>query len=233
MIKKILQSNITTLVASVLAIGLIGYGGVHAVQAAPRIESADYRAQVQLSNINTCIVENDKLVVGEDSLLQNWPANGETFAIGKTYAEELAVRNANDGVDDSEGEGIDEYVRVSVYRYWTDAEGKEIKNTSLKPSYIDLHFVEDDGWTIDEASSTPERTVLYYNKILKPDETTTPFADKLTIKSDVTTAVSSGTYSYEGAYFHIKVVADAVQTHNGEQAMTSAWGLSYPVEGVE
>ena len=33
-----------------------------------------------------------------------------------------------------------------------------------------------------------------------------------------------GTLAYKGRTFEIKAVADAVQTHNAEDAMTGAWG---------
>ena len=38
-------------------------------------------------------------------------------------------------------------------------------------------------------------------------------------------------YDYDGLHFVIEVEADAVQTHNAQSAMTSAWGVSYPVDG--
>lgn len=219
---KLLSSSITTLVASVLAIGLIGYGGIRTVQAAPRVLSEFYGVQVKLTNIDTAIVENGTIVEGPDSLLIGWP-HDETFAIGKAYDEALAVKN----VGDADEGGIDEYVRVTVRTYWTDAEGNEIKNTSLKPQYIDLHFLEGNGWTIDKKASTPERTVLYYSEILAPGETSAPFTDTLAISSEVTTAISGeGTFAYEGVDFHIAVVADAVQTHNADDAKSGAWGVS-------
>lgn len=222
MLKKLMSSSITTLVASVLAIGLIGYGGIRTVQAAPRVLSEFYGVQVKLTNIDTAIVENGSIVEGPDSLLQNWPAN-DTFAIGRAFDEALAVRNVGDASDG----GIDEYVRVTVRTYWTDAEGNELKDTSLKPSYINLHFLEGNGWSIDKAASTPERTVLYYSEILAPGETSAPFTDTLAISSEVTTAISGqGEFAYEGVDFHISVVADAVQTHNASDAMGSAWGVS-------
>lgn len=223
MVKKLLRSSITTLVASALAIAFIAYGGIHTVQAAPRIVSEYYGAQVQLSNIDTALTENGKVVEGDGALLQSWPA-GEDFAIGKTYDEVLAVQNTGDA---NKG-GIDEYVRVTVRRYWTDAQGNEIKkDTGLKPEYIDLHFMESNGWTIDTDASTAERTVLYYSDILAPGESSAPFADKLSISSEALTAVSAeGAFAYENATFHIEAVVDAVQTHNASDAKSSAWGTS-------
>ena len=50
----------------------------------------------------------------------------------------------------------------------------------------------------------------------------------MTISPKVITAISNanGTanYQYDGVTFQIKATVDAVQTHNGREAMTSAWG---------
>lgn len=221
--KKYLSSSTATIVLFALAALLLGFGGINAIQAAPRIESADYRAQVQLTNINVAITENGTLRDTNEALLTDLlsRAGDSELKIGKTYDEVLAVRNTRRPSSTNEGEGIDEYVRVSVYRYWTDENGKAV---NLNPDYIKLNFLTDNGWTIDEAASTPERTVLYYKDIVPVDGDTEPFADKITIDSAVSTAVSGGAYDYESVNFHVKVTADAVQTHNGTEAMTSAWG---------
>lgn len=228
--KKVLSSPIATVVLFALAAVMLGFGGINAIQAAPRIESADYRAQVQLTNINVAVTENGNVVEGDGALLTGLASSGD-FKIGKTYDEVLAVRNTQHPSSTNEGEGIEEYVRVSVYRYWTDDKGKAV---NLDPSLIKLNFRTDNGWTIDEAASTSERTVLYYKDILpvyeggKPavdanDEPavgdTNAFADTITIDGEV-----AKKYAYANAQFHIKVTADAVQTHNGTEAMTSAWG---------
>lgn len=221
--KKILSSPKATIVLFALAALLLGFGGINAIQAAPRIESADYRAQVQLSNINVAVTENGSVKDEQEELLADMLTRaGDTeLKIGKAYDEVLAVRNTRRPSSTNEGEGIPEYVRVSVYRYWTDGNGKAV---NLNPEYIKLNFLTDNGWTIDEAASTPERTVLYYKDIVEVDGETTPFVDKVTIDSAVTTQISGGDYDYENYDFHVKVTADAVQTHNGAEAMNSAWG---------
>lgn len=218
--KNFMRSPKATIVLFVLAAVLLVFGGINAIQAAPRIESADYRAQVQLTNINVAVTENGNVVEGDGALLTNLAKSGE-FKIGQTFKDELAVRNTKHPSSTNEGEGIDEYVRVSVYRYWTDGNGKAV---NLKPDYIKLNFLTDNGWTIDEAASTPERTVLYYKDIVPVNGDTNPFADSVTIDSAVATAISNGNYDYNNIKFHVKVTADAVQTHNGDEAMTSAWG---------
>ena len=223
---KFLRSPMATVVLFALAAALLAFGGINAIQAAPRIESEDYRAQVQLTNINVAVTENGKVVEGDGTLLKDLAASGD-IKIGQTYKEELGVRNTKHPSSTNEGEGIDEYVRVSVYRYWTDGNGKAV---NLKPEYIELHFLTDDGWVIDDAASTPERTVLYYvgndeDKGIVPVGKDTPlFADAITINSAVATDIKDGNFAYNNVNFHVKVTADAVQTHNGTEAMTSAWG---------
>lgn len=217
--KKHLSTPVATVALFALAVLLLGFGGINAIQAAPRIESTDYRAQVQLSNINVAIVENGSVVEDDGELLTKLA--GADFRLGKKYDEVLSVRNTPNDNDAEEDAGIPEYVRVSVYRYWTDDTGKAV---NLDPSLIRLNFLTDDGWTIDEAASTPERTVLYYAEPLEVGKETPAFADALTVDSAVATAVANGSYQYDNVSFHVKVSADAVQTHSGEEAMVSAWG---------
>ena len=51
------------------------------------------------------------------------------------------------------------------------------------------------------------------------------FMDSVTIDGKVARAISADkTLDYDGVTFHIQVVADGVQDHNGDAAMTSAWG---------
>ena len=219
MLKSVMRSPVIIAALFVVAVALLGFGTVGAVQAAPRIQSADYRAEVVLTDIETALTENGDIVEGDDTLLHSLVPKGQKFAVGKTYDEVLAVRNVG---------AIDEYVRVTVSLFWEDASGKRV---NLDPSYIQLHFVEGDGWTIDTEASTPERTVLYYATPISPGDDTTPFADTLRIDSKVLTEVTAtddgDVYDYSkdnGVKFRIKAVADAVQTHNGEAAMTGAWG---------
>lgn len=214
MVKKFLRSPIATAALSVLAIGMILFGGIHTIQAAPRVISDYYGAQVKLSEIKTALVENGTAVDDGAALLSSLA--DVKVQPGNRYDETLAVRNTGD---------IAEYVRVTVYTYWTDADGNAIKATDLDPSYIRLNFDECPGWTIDTDASTPERTVLYYGDYIEPGDTTDPFVTKLAISSEVSTAISGdGAFEYEGVTFHVKAVADAVQQHNGDKAMTSAWG---------
>ena len=220
MMKKCLRTPLATAVLFALAAGLIGFGGVNAAAAAPRVESRQYGAEVVLSDMSTSLVETNvgyagKTVAssaGSEALLEGLVPKDEAIVTGKEYQEELAVVNDGD---------IPQYVRVTVYRYWTDGEGKEI---DLDPSLIDVKWNEAD-WTIDDDASTDERTVLYYSDVLAPGATSAPVTETIAIDSAVLTAIGEGgEFEYEGVTFGLKARVDAVQDHNGTQAMTGAWG---------
>ena len=233
MIKRVVQSPAFLVVLFLVALALVLVGGIGAAQSAPRIQSADWRGQVELTDISTSLLENGGVVAskdGEDTspgevkgldekglisdyFFQANEKNGlktpDDFAVGKTYKEELSVRN--DGT-------IPEYVRVTVYRYWVDADGN--KCTNLKPDYIEMDLAGT-GWTEDADAKTQERTVLYYADIVGVGDTTKIFNTTLRINPAVLSDPD-----YDGKQFRVKAVVDAVQTHNADKAKLSAWGTS-------
>ncbi len=227
--KRIITSPVVTALLFVLAAGLIGFGGVNTAQAALTINSRDFGAQVQLASINTSLVETNaggsRVVAAEGvevPLVEGTLVpDGEKFQIGKKYQEELTV--SNDGA-------IDEFVRVTVYKYWVDAEGNPIKKTDLDPKLIELEF-DTSKWTIDTEASTEERTVLYYQGTLAAGDETAPLTKSIKISPVTLGKVATGKYSYEGVEFQLKAVVDAVQTHNGNDAMVGAWGQTYSQVG--
>ena len=246
MLKKWLSSPAVTTVLFVLAAGLILFGGINGAQAAPRILSTFYGAQVELDDIDVALTETNTDVIPSQAievhgdgtaddhvpLLQNLVPEGEDFQVGRTYTEKLAVRNTQNAKNDegttSEGRIIKEYVRVTVYKYWVrkNADGTFTKALDLDPDYIKLHFVTDNGWTEDKDSSTSERTVLYWGDIVYPmgneeglPSDTDYFTDTLTIDP---AAIKNP--AYKNAIFRVEAVVDAVQTHNADDAMMSAWG---------
>lgn len=254
MLKSVMRSPLITVVIFVLAAALLGFGTIGAVQAAPRLQSHDYQAEVKLTNIETALTENGKVREGDNDLLTTFLAdNGDSeLKIGKTYPYKLGVRN----VADADSGGIEQHVRVTVHKFWalTDNgnpltyDGKPLnpnsaegKAYSLDPALIELHFVEGgegDHWIIDEDASTDERTVLYYSGILEPGQDSPAFTDTLTINGKVVTDVKrladgSDEFNYEGVQFRIKATVDAVQTHNGEAALDGTWGQHKYVEKIE
>ena len=93
------------------------------------------------------------------------------------------------------------------------------------------------GWLVDEAASTEERTVLYWPQILPVGKTTPEFLDSLKISEKIASKVKKETTT-EGAYttvtttflyddvsFLVEAEVDAVQTHNAKDAIKSAWGI--------
>ncbi len=253
MLKNLLRSPLATIGLFVVAAVLIGFGGINAVRAAPSIQSTWFGAQVELDDIDVALTEQSagedspRVVHGDDALLTLMVPDGEEFTIGKTYDEKLGVLNTqnglnNNGVVDDGSRIIKEYVRVTVYKYWTrtDENGKTVKATDLDPAKIKLNFVEGDGWTIDRSApgfggraedyngGKGERTVLYYSSIVEPGKSTTNFTDRLSIDSSVLDEDK-----YKDATFRIEAVVDAVQTHNGSDAMMSAWGNTMITVGAD
>lgn len=219
---------------------------VGSTQAALTYYSENYSAEVTVSNIGVSLLENGKQVsrrnyIENDSwdqvsgkLLTKLLAENEELVLGKTYAEELKVENSG---------SIDSYVRVIVRKSWQDAEG--VKDTKLSPELIGLNFVTENGWVIDESASTAERTVLYYTGILAAGATTPVFTDTLRIDPAIATKIVETVdtdvindkeyktityvYEYDGYTFNIEAEVDAVQTHNAEAAIKSAWGVDVAV----
>ena len=211
-IKKFIQSPKTTVVIFGLAVVLLLFSSIGGSRAALTYFSETYASRVQMYSIGVTLMEkNDGKKEAEaiafrdydnaasdgtwdegrgmllDGLLGN-EADEEPQApiVGKRYNEELSVHNSGD---------IDQYVRVSIYKYWgRDPEEKgqkPIKDRTLDPGLIDLNLVNlmntDAGtsggvWLVDGEASTRERTVLYYSKVLRAGDTTEPFTDTLMIR---------------------------------------------------
>ncbi len=223
-LKKIMTSPFATLAAFALAAGLLLFSSIGGARAALTYYSETYSSRIQMYEIDVMLVENERQVEGE--LLKNMLEEGETLKPGKAYREELSVFNSG---------MINQYVRVSLYKYWMDENGEKLQ--TLSPDLIDLHLVNlGSDWLVDEDASTRERTVLYYNKLLETETETALFADKLTISGEIARKVSQTAetkdgyttihtvYDYDGVRFALEAVVDAVQEHNAEAAAWSAWG---------
>lgn len=233
-------------IASLLLLGSV----IGSARAALAYYSEDYVAQMDMKSIGISLLENGERISWRDYLhkddawnqdsgvlLSKLLGEGETFSFDKQYTEELAVENSG---------AIDEYVRVTVNKYWeTDNSEEDVshgKRMDLDPSLIQIHFLEENGWVIDKESSTEERTVLYYSNVLKSGQTSPLFADTISIDGKATRVVSEkktidpqgyttieSQYEYDGARFMVQADVDAVQTHNGKEAIKSAWGVDVAV----
>lgn len=205
-------------------------------------------AEMQISSIGMSLVENGTIISkrgyagdGQWNGTTEGDLSGELFEIDatmiefeKNYKEELCIKNSG---------GIDIYARVIVTISWANAEGK--KDTSLNPNFINLETKDQDNWLIPESQSTPERYVMYYKKIIPIGEYTTNFIDNIYISQDVIKAyeieeetttegkVITMKSLYDGATAHFSIEVDAVQTHNAEDAIKSAWGVNATVDEGE
>lgn len=237
-------SPIVTAVLFVAAVAMLLGSSIGGTRAALTYYSETYTSRIQMYDIGVSLMENDKEVSWRDyssagdgtwnehtgELLENMLPEGEELTLGKKYQEELKVRNTGT---------INQYVRVSIYKYWLDPSGNKLRD--LSPDLIDLNLVNTGtDWIEDEGARTKERTVLYYNKLLYAEgqgASETPlFADALTIDGSIADKVSQETrkdgnyttiittYDYDGVSFRIEAQVDAVQEHNAQDAIWSAWG---------
>ena len=235
--------KLRTVLLFVLAASLLAIGGVGTVMAAPAVISEYYSGGVELYDIGVTLVENGTAVSSRTyspnsnyvwdetygALLGSLVPEGEEFHMGQSYPEALSVTNSG---------SIDEFVRVSVYRYWLDRNGNKL--TTLAPGMIDLHLLTGNGWVVDTAASSTERTVLYYTSVVPAGGSTVPFSDTLTVNGKLPYKVNQSTsedgvitttWDYDDVSFQIDVQVDGVQTHSPEAAIKSAWGQTVSVSG--
>ena len=220
--------SLLTVLLAVLAACLLLVGGI-GVTRAVLIESDTYSGTLETPDIAIQLNENGTAVSGEDTLLKGLFKAGESLTIGKIYDEVLTVTNTG---------SADQFARVTLYKYWTDEEGKRV---DLDPAYIKLVLGED--WAVDETSSTKERTVVYYTKVLAPGEESTPLLNKISADSEVSILVAQETvdtqvvdgvtytkiettYVYDGLSLNLEASADAIQTHHAQDAIEASWGTT-------
>jgi hypothetical protein len=247
--KKIITSKAFTAVAFTAAAGLLIFSSVGGTQAALTYYSENYTSRFEMYDIGVTLTENGNRISYRDyvpdsdyvwsthrgMLLEHMIPDGEELKLGKAYPENLAISNS--GMNS--GKSVDTYSRVIVYKYWLDENGNKV--TELDPDLIEVNYVNlGTDWILDTQYSTPERTVLYYNKLLKVGETSPAFADSITINDMLATKVTqtkgtrvengktyttlTTTYDYDGVIFVLEAVVNSIQNHNAEQAAKSVWG---------
>ena len=273
--KKWLASPKATIILFVLSAALLLFTTVGAVLAALRYRSATYGARIEQCCIGVSLLEQSQgdaaptPVASRDHAHRDdkknpgdkWNGNEEGFLFGcgeggdtkrflgedtaiipgKTYKEAISVRNSGH---------IDEYVRMTIHRYWTNPKGEKVFGTNLKgtstqglsPALIDLNLINEDVWILDKKASTEERMVFYYKDLLKVNADTKPLCDTIRIDPSIaekatqkkTTDENGGkkiqtTYDYDGWQFCVEAQVDAVQNHNIVDAAKSAWGVDLTV----
>lgn len=202
--------------------------------------SDDYVADMNLSSLSVALVENSATVAATKegnakegavteaytNLLAGINDGNPINAFGKKYEYNLAAQN--DGSQD-------EYVRVVVNRYWKKADGS--KATTLSPEFIGLQF-DEANWIVagPEQTGVPEQYILYSKNPIGVDSSL-PFlthvsidpaildeADFVSVKGTDDKYVTKE-YDYADYKMAMDVEVSAVQTHNGADAIKSAWGV--------
>ncbi len=230
----------------VVSLLLLLGSSVGGARAALTYYSDNYIAEITVSQIGVSLLENGEMVSSRDYEKHEWKINSnkgsgsvngalltkmlkpeEKLALNKKYEEKLTVKNSGT---------IDEYVRVRIYRYWMK-DGKKL--TALSPDLIDLNLVNTDKW-VKNPEQTAECTELFYKGILKSGKESAAFADTIRIDGSLASEAKietngntvTTTYKYDGAEFHVDVEVDAVQTHNAQDAIKSAWGVDASALGI-
>lgn len=227
-----------TAALSVAAVGLLALGSVTGARAALTSISEDYISEFGTQHIGVSLVEqtgdHDAQTIADDGeLLVNLVGKDEPFVIGKKYDEKLMAQNTG---------AIDEYVRMTVRKYWTDDSGKRV---NLSPGLIKLSFNESDWIKVDE-NPDDEIIVLYYKKPLAAGEgsgageMTKEALETLRVDNEILKWVEQSTegnvitttYAYSGISVGLDADVDAVQTHNAHDAILSAWGDDVTIDAA-
>lgn len=226
------SKKITAAIA-VAAVALIAFGGITGARAALTYSTV-FQSDFGTQDIGVGLIEqtgtNDAEPIPNDGeLLTKLVGKDESFIVGKVYDERLSAENTGT---------IDEYVRMTVHKYWLDGNGKRV---DLEPGLIDLTFNED-KWIKVDTDPTDETIVLYYRVPLTKEQRKTEEAVKtIGVDSKVAkyvdqTIENNGkkiitTYSYDGLQIALDVDVDGVQTHHAQDAMLSAWGVNATFSG--
>lgn len=245
--KTFVRRELPFLLVFALAVVLLLVSSSNVARSAERFESKQYEAHVQASEIGVTLKENGAVVSyrdnqlasndnewnrGSGALLRGVPENVE---FGALYREELSILNSGK---------IPVYCRLIIRKYWTDGAGNKLQN--MDPDLIRIGLSDSDKWVVDnswkDAKDHPETLVLVYTDKLEAGKETTAATKYVSVDNLTAVKVSENwvqsdgrwkvttEYSYEGLTFVVEAEANAVQTHNAADALTSAWG--YIPEGV-
>ena len=220
-----------------VAAGLFTVTGARAQLVA---RTSDYNAAFALNHLQVHLLENGTDVCGGANSVDGEKASGKllgylngedgaTIQPGRVYREEIAARN---------GAGTPQYVRLIVYKYWTDEAGN--KTQELDPSLIQLTYGGEEynssAWQRNDAESTPERSVYYYSGQLPAGADSAVLFDQLRIDDQVMTGdniIEDQTdethytyhFKYDGYQCCIKAEVQAIQTDHADEAVESLWGV--------
>ena len=134
-------NSLVTSLLFVAAIGLLLFSSIGSTRAA-LIESTEYVSQFQFPTLRIALSQDSGkmfgMLKGDDKLIP-----------GKKYPVNVTVSNTG---------SVDEYTRVTIYRYWLGKDGKQ--DTTLDAKLI--QYEVDSSWKKDDTKSTDEMSIFYY-----------------------------------------------------------------------
>ena len=101
----------------VVAIALLLCSGITGARSA-LVTSDEYDVTATTQTLSVALLENGTEVSEDTALLTDILGKDKTLGVGKVYDEELVVKNTGT---------IEQYARVSVYKYWKDGDDKRVE----------------------------------------------------------------------------------------------------------
>lgn len=235
--KKAKKISRKTLILLAVAVVMFCAGGVMTARAQLGIFSSDINSEFGMDDIDVVLTENGAQVNtegDEDAGRLMADLEGEILP-GRSYDEKIAAENKG---------AADEYVRIRITKYWKNAKGK--KNAKLDPSLIELTYGDSSynsgAWQRNKAESTTESETYYYSRKLSPGSATEPLMSRFRISDRVTSeedgnykvtekkvgnkTVYTYEYIYDGYRACVEADVQSIQTHNGNDAIESLWGVT-------
>lgn len=211
---------------------LVGASSVGATRATIKYQDDLEQVDFNSSKLSVSVLEerNGEYTATSDGALE-FADLQKDFHIGQKYTENVLILNDSTG-------GYDEYVRASVRKSWV-IDG--VKDTQLDPDAIVLGFA--DGWI--ETDKTDEGAIYYYDSPVKANDEehdySVPLITSVMVDNTVwdyveTKAVEGKTsvvrnyYSYGNHTMVVELKVDAIQAHNGVEAMRGAWGVNAVID---
>ena len=275
-----IQISKRTLALLTITALLFAGGSFAGTRAALTYFSEDYTAAFELDHLQVHLLENDKDVCGgnnkmdtvhrsddataqpksekyKGNLLEYLGYTNDThygdaavYTIGGTPGKVSPGRVYKEKISAENGSNIDQYVRLTVRKYWVK---DGVKVTSLNPEQIRLVYGKDDtskkaadqynksAWTRNPEESTAESETYYLKKMLPGGAKSEALFDSLSIDASIAdkshmkedtsqsedgVTVVTYTYDYDDYTFYIEADVQAIQTHNVNDAIKSLWGVS-------
>jgi len=238
-----LQTRIALIALAAALAGCLVMMAVSPARSALTYFSGEYVAEIQQTHIGVALTENDKvipeggaLIADPAALLKNPTADDpqhvdDFMQPGHVYDERLSVQNRSSDMD--------EYVRLTVRKYWAtgeEADGKRaytrVKTDKLNPALIKLQFTDKSAqhWVRAEDECTAEREVFYYKTVLRKGESAAwPAVTGISIDP----AIKDVREDYSNCWLALEAQVDSVQVNSAPDAAKSAWGVDVAALGLD